>query len=248
MAGLFRGRYSARFARNAEDVAAAQALRFRTFRGSTDDGADGRDADEFDRLCQHVLVEDTRTGKLVCCYRFMPLEDGSEIARSYSAQFYNLDRLKDYSGRVVEMGRFCVDPGARDAAILRVAWSAMTGYVDENGVALLFGCSSFSGTEAASYEDTFALLKERHLGPKRWLPRPKAPRIFSFAKRLRLKKPDLKLAMRRMPPLLRSYLAMGAWVSDHAVVDHDLNTLHVFTGVEIDRIPKTRKRLLRAAV
>ena len=47
-------------------------------------------------------------------------------------------------------------------------------------------------------------------------------------------------------PLLRTYLVMGGWVSDHAVVDRDLNTLHVFTGLEIRAIPPARARLLRA--
>ncbi|MEO1611738.1 MAG: ornithine-acyl-ACP acyltransferase, partial [Pseudomonadota bacterium] len=56
---------------------------------------------------------------------------------------------------------------------------------------------------------------------------------------------DMKLANGRMPPLLRTYLMMGGWVSDHAVVDNDLNTLHVFTGLEIKRVPKARARLLR---
>ncbi len=49
-----------------------------------------------------------------------------------------------------------------------------------------------------------------------------------------------------MPPLLRTYLLMGGWVSDHAVVDSHMNTLHVFTGLEINAIPPARKRLLRA--
>jgi len=89
------------------------------------------------------------------------------------------------------------------------------------------------------------MLKERHLGPKRWLPEVKAPNVFRFAARLR-RKPDMKLAMRCMPPLLRTYLLMGGWVSDHAVVDRQMNTLHVFTGVEIGLIPPERKKLLRA--
>jgi len=50
-----------------------------------------------------------------------------------------------------------------------------------------------------------------------------------------------------MPPLLRTYLLMGGWVSDHAVVDDDLNTLHVFTGLEIKGIPPMRQKLLRAS-
>ena len=52
--------------------------------------------------------------------------------------------------------------------------------------------------------------------------------------------------MRAIPPLLRTYLAMGGWVSDHAVIDRQMNTIHVFTGVEIDRVPVARARALRA--
>jgi putative hemolysin len=112
---------------------------------------------------------------------------------------------------------------------------------------MLFGCSSFAGTDEAQYLDAFAMLRERHLGPKRWLPRVKAPKVFRFAARLR-RKPDMKLAMLRMPPLLKTYLMMGGWVSDHAVVDAQMGTLHVFTGLEIAAIPAARKRLLRAVL
>jgi putative hemolysin len=70
--------------------------------------------------------------------------------------------------------------------------------------------------------------------------------MFRFAARLRLRTPDLKAALRAMPPLLRSYLAMGGWVSDHAVVDRDLGTLHVFTGLEVGGVPEARIQALRA--
>ena len=73
----------------------------------------------------------------------------------------------------------------------------------------------------------------------------KAPHVFQFAARLR-RKPDFKKANLRMPPLLKTYLMMGGWVSDHAVVDQQMNTLHVFTGLEVGAIPPARKRLLRA--
>jgi putative hemolysin len=48
-----------------------------------------------------------------------------------------------------------------------------------------------------------------------------------------------------MPPLLKTYLSMGGWVSNHAVVDYEMNTMHVFTGLEVKNIPAARKRLLR---
>lgn len=251
MLSLRKGRYQARLAETEADLTRAQELRWLAFLGkrglgaAETGGAPGRDADGFDAICRHVLVEDTRTGTLVCCFRLLPLARGDEIGRSYSAQYYELSGLADFEGPMVEMGRFCIHPDWTDPDILRVAWGAMTRYVDEAGVEMLFGCSSFLGTETEAYLDAFAMLKDRHLAPKRWLPRVKAPNVFRFAQRLRRKKPDAKRALLGMPPLLRTYLMMGGWVSDHAVVDRELNTLHVFTGLEIRAIPPARARLLR---
>ncbi|MCA0043690.1 GNAT family N-acetyltransferase [Celeribacter litoreus] len=247
MLTLLKGRYSARFAETAADLDAAQRLRYLTFVADTgaEPRVDGRDVDAFDPQCRHVLIEERKTGRLVCTYRFLDLEAGRDITRSYSAQFYGLEALADYEGRMLEMGRFCVHPELKDPDVLRVAWGVMTRYVDDNDVALLFGCSSFHGTEWQDHADALAMLKHRHIGPKRFLPKVKAPNVFKYAARLR-RKPDAKRAMLKMPPLLRTYLMMGGWVSDHAVVDPDLNTMHVFTGVEIKSIPPARKKLLRA--
>jgi len=239
---LRKGRYQSRMASGEADIRAAQRLRFVAFMQS--EGAPGLDRDRFDDICAHILVEEVQTDRLVCCFRILPIDDGGEIGRSYSAQFYELSALRAYSGRMVEMGRFCIHPDVRDPDVLRIAWGAMARYVDENDVGMLFGCSSFRGTDAEAYADAFAMLKERHLAPRRWLPR--APSVFRFAQKLRLRKPDMKQAMLRMPPLLRTYLLMGGWVSDHAVVDRQMNTLHVFTGLEISSIPPARKRLLRS--
>ncbi len=242
-----KGRYRARFSQDAEDIRAARRLRYQAFLEGIDArrGGSGLDGDSFDDTCTHVLIEECASRAVVCCFRLLPLSDGGDIGQSYSAQYYGLSRLTEFSGPMMEMGRFCIRPGHSDPDILRVAWGAMTAFVEENGVELLFGCSSFKGTESSGYMDAFALLKERHLAPRRWLPRVKAPDVFRFAQKLR-RRPNVKHAMSAMPPLLRSYLLMGGWVSDHAVIDRRMNTLHVFTGLEIRAIPAARKRLLRA--
>ena len=240
MLGLAKGRYVAREAGGPGDIARAQALRHWAFHGKP-----GLDADAYDDRCRHVLIEDRSTERLVACFRLLPLETGRDIAASYSAQYYDLAALAAYEGRMVELGRFCIDPEVRDPDILRVAWGALTAFVDAERVQLLFGCSSFHGTDADQYLDAFTVLSQRHTAPRRWWPRVKAPQVFRFG-RLRARVADAKLAQLRMPPLLKTYLLMGGWVSDHAVVDRQMNTLHVFTGLEIAAIPETRKRLLRA--
>ena len=188
------------------------------------------------------LIEDLQTASMVCCFRLMSFASGAKITASYSAQFYDLSRLSAYPSALAELGRFCIHPDHPDPDILRLAWGALTRIVDETGVELLFGCTSFEGSDPANYHDALALLKARHVAPDHLRPGQKSPDAFAFADH----KPDLKRALIGMPPLLRTYLMMGGWVSDHAVIDNALDTLHVFTGLEIAAIPPARARVLRA--
>ena len=176
MSRLTESRYRARLADAGADIRAAQRLRYIAF-GLGDDPL-GLDRDVFDDRCKHVLVEDQLSGRLVCCFRLLPLTCGAEIARSYSAQFYELSALSTFAAPMVEVGRFCIHPDICDGDILRVAWGAMTRYVDDNGVEMLFGCSSFKGINAEAYLDAFAMLRNRHLGPRHWLPEVMAPKVF----------------------------------------------------------------------
>ena len=249
MLTIRKGRYDVRLAEGDADLRAAQRLRWLCFVGlrqGANHPADpaATDADAHDGACRHVLIEDRASGTLVACFRLLILPSGAEIGRSYSAQYYDLGRLRDYDAPMIEVGRFCVHPAHPDPDILRVAWAALTALVDEAGAGLLFGCSSFMGADAAGHADAFAMLRQRHLAPRRWLPRVKAPEVFRFA-RLWQRRPDPRRAMAAMPPLLRTYLLMGGWVSDHAVMDRQLDTMHVFTGLEIKAIPPARARALR---
>ena len=251
MLAFSKGRYAARLAEAASDIDRAQALRHLSFRARRGLAlSEGRDCDAFDAQCRHMLVEEVESGDLVGCYRLMPLANGLQIHRSYSAQFYDLTRLSAFSGPMVEMGRFCLHPERHDPDILRLAWGAMTRFVDLSGTQMMFGCSSFDGASGAGHAEALALLRARHLAPERWSPGVKARAILRFADVVAEHPADQPAcraqAMLQMPPLLRSYLAMAGWVSDHAVVDRDLDTLHVFTAVEVASIPAGRARALRA--
>ncbi|MCU0900154.1 MAG: GNAT family N-acetyltransferase [Cypionkella sp.] len=238
MKPLSRGRYIARLAEAEADLVRAQRLRHLAFwAGRGRARADGRDADGHDALCRHVLIEDRVTGDLVACYRVQILA-GAGLERSYAAQFYDLERLGRYPAPLLELGRFCLHPDRHDPDILRLAWALLTRMVDEAGVGMLFGCSSFPGAEPVRHAPALASLA-RHLAPPVWQPGPRAPDRISLAGLVPAPvAPDL-------PPLLRSYLAMGGWVSDHAVIDAQMDTLHVLTAVEIATIPPARARILR---
>jgi putative hemolysin len=239
---LRKGRYLARTATSSTDLLAAHALRSLCF-ACPPDPAKG---DPFDALCTHVLIEDTETHALLCCFRVFSLADARDLEKSYSAQFYDLQALAGFQGVMLEIGRFCIHPDHHDPDILRMAWGVLTQWVDARDVRLLFGCSSFAGDDAALHLDAFRLLHSKHRAPEHWRPRPKAPEIFDFETGLAATAQAAAFNPASLPPLLRTYLLMAGWVSDHAVYDRQLHTMHVFTGVEIAAIPPTRARLLRA--
>lgn len=240
------GRYTVGLATKPDEVAEAQALRNRCFPPPVGSAPreNGREIDPFDDRCNHVLFREHGTGRLVGSFRLLLLEDAAEISKSYSAQFYDLSRLEAFAGPIAELSRFCIDPVVKDPDVLRLAWAALTQIADERNVGLLFGCTSFAGNSPAPYRSAFGHLEQKSLAPARWLPRRRAQETVDLAQRAG--ETDPKQGLSQLPPLLRSYLAMGGWVSDHAVIDRSLGTLHVFTGLEIARIPPARKRLLRA--
>lgn len=244
-AGSAFGRYSVRLSQNPSDLAASQALRHLCFV----EAAGGRlrpggiEADDRDPHCLHLMVEEIDTGLLVCTCRMMQLPSGKAISQCYTAQFYDLGRLEGYGRPMLELGRFCIRPHTRDADILRLAWGALTRIVDDTGVGMVFGCSSFAGTDPDPYRSAFALLAEAYGAPPALAPGPRAAAVVSLAGSVPA---DRRGAIGALPPLLRTYLGMGGWVSDHGVIDSDLGTIHVFTAVETDAVPPSRARALRA--
>ena len=103
----------------------------------------------------------------------------------------------------------CTGSSLKDPDILRLVWAYLAHYVERRKIGFIFGCSSFEGIDHGKYIDCFAILREHYLGPKKLLLSGKLPSVLKFLKALR---PDFnfKIAMLKMPPLLRAYLSMGA--------------------------------------
>jgi L-ornithine Nalpha-acyltransferase len=233
-----RGRYRARLAAGPLDMDQVLGLRRAVFRGGL-----APDHDRFDAACRHLMIEEV-SGMLVGTARLLTTA-GPEIDATYSAQFYDLSPLAAYPGPMLELGRFALAPGWHDPDILRLTWAALARLVDDRGIALLFGCSSFPGAEPARHAAALTYLARRHLAPMRWRPKVKG-QVFRFGDVLAGHPATREAALAGMPPLLRSYLTLGGWVSDHAVQDRELDTLHVFTAVEVAEVPPARLAALRA--
>lgn len=233
------GTYRAFVTKRPEQIMRAQKMRARMF------GCVGPlDIDEFDTACEHVLIEHLETGALVCSFRFMHLQM-DDLAQCYSSQFYDLSGIAASGGRAIELGRFCAQGAREDPDILRLALAVIARLVDTAKAGMLFGCTSFAGVEPDNYSAAFGNLALRHLAPGNLRLRAKSTDTVSLVQYAPMGQ-DVSRALREMPALLRSYLALGGRVSDHAVIDQEMNTIHVFTIVNVAGIPKQREQSLRA--
>ncbi len=228
----------ARVAGNLAEREMALGLRAQAFRR---DGGDD-DRDEFDDRFDHVLIGDRHAPR--ACFRYRVWPDGAAAVQGYAGSHYDLTRLIGRPGPMIEIGRLCVDSAARGTELPRMTIAALTRLALTHRARFLFGCASFAGTDPAPHRGAFALLAARHQAPEAWRPGQGADRVHD----LRLAPYDPVRAATGLPPPLRAWLALGAQVSDHAVVDEYLGALHVFAGLDVACIPRARAgNLLRLA-
>jgi len=209
----------ARLARNDQEVHAAQRLRLEVFSqayGARLTGtADGREEDRFDPHCRHLVVEDTRVGRIVGTYRLLMPEQARTLGAFYMDSEFFTQQLDPWRDRIVELGRSCVHPDYRSGGVIMLLWSALGELFADASNRWLAGCASVPMDDGGRYAATLF----RHLAPKY---------LAEGALQVRPKLPlDLTLAADEvavvMPPLLKGYLRAGARLLGAPCVDEDFN-------------------------
>ncbi len=226
------GGYVASGLRGEDDRRDWMALRRRLFRGDR-----AGDEDQYDETARVVLIRRAGRGaEAVGGFRLTLFPDGGAAGAGYSAQFYDLGPLARIRRPVAELGRLCLVPGADGPDLFRLVLAALARFTGEHRLALLFGAASFAGADAARHAPALAWLTAHAHGPEGLRPLARAAAPVPVAA------PDPG----GLPAVLRFYLNAGAWVGTGAVADPALDTLHVFTALEPDRVPPARARALRA--
>ena len=236
---------SVRLANGERDVAAAQRLRHAVFcrdMGARPDGkGGGRDSDPFDMLCDHLLVEDrARPGRpVVGTYRLLRQSVAEAHGGFYSANEFDLSRVLDQSRcdgvELLELGRSCVDPAYRDAGTIQLLWRGIADYLQHHAIGYMFGCGSFPGTDPAEHAEGLSLLAHDHMARAELRATASGAGAIALA-RLPIGGYDPHIAFRRLPPLIKAYLRVGAEVGDGAYVDRSFNTIDVFVMMPVERI------------
>lgn len=222
--------YEVRLARTENELGRAQRLRHEVFAGEW--GATRPhthlDVDALDPWCDHLIVRELRTGAVVGTYRLLPPDRAAVAGGCYAASEFDVSSLNPISGDLVELGRSCVHPNHRNGAVIGLLWSAVIRYLIAGGYNWLSGCTSVpladSGIQAAG---VWYQVSGKYMSPidyavqphRPWRPDPNSPVVRSA-----------------LPPLLRGYLRLGAWVCGPPAHDPDFDCADFFMLLDLRRL------------
>lgn len=233
-----------RLAEDEAELRAAQRLRYRVFYEERDAkpvgdmAAEGRDFDDFDPVCDHLLViDETRTGDdaVVGCYRFMRRSGAEAIGRFYTSGEYDIAKLIASDLELMELGRSCIDAAYRNKASMNLLWRGISQYVLKYDVGMMFGCASLPGVDPDALAPALSYLHHRHLAPEPFRVRA-LDDLFTPMDRLPLDAIDERRAVAGMPPLIKGYLRLGGYIGEGAVIDPQFNTTDVCVMVKTDQV------------
>ena len=238
-----------RLACTPDEVEAAQRLRYEVFVGEwgAQVGANGRDADEYDALMDHLVVIDhAAAGRVVGTYRLLRHDRLGNDGVFYSSHEFDLEPLLASGKRLLELGRSCVLREYRNLPVLQKLWQAIAGYVAEHRIELMFGCASLHGTDPGAVREQLAFLHHWHLAPEALRPRALADRRMPMAG-MRRDEVDPVRGLRDLEPMVRGYLRAGAWVGEGAWLDTECNAIDVCIVMPTERLrPRHRGHFERA--
>jgi len=251
------GSLEVRLARGRRDVQRAQRLRYQVFyeemsaTPSVIAGMRRLDQDPYDAICDHLLVEDrsaeltqtdpwarTRRPHVVGTYRVLRQEVAQRTLGFYTASEYDIAPLiaaKSPRYRFMELGRSCVLRPYRTKRSVELLWHGLWTYVREHRVDVMIGCASFEGTDPAAHAMALSFLHHTALAPAEWRCSAHAP-LYVPMNRLAREEVDTKAALRALPPLIKGYLRLGAFVGDGAVIDRQFGTTDVLIILPVENI------------
>ena len=246
------GRYRLRLAETAHDREAACRLRFKVFNIELGEGLEssfetGLDIDRFDTVCEHLLVEDKTTHRVVGTYRMQSGETAGKHLGYYSEQEFNLDPYDPLRPGILELGRASIDRDHRTPEVLMLLWRGIAQYANDMGLRYLLGCSSLNSNDPAEGWQMYNQLEHFRVSPE-FETAPTAAYACPMELQDAAAQPfscEHDPSMRdgsdaapganpvKVPKLLKTYLAIGARIAAPPAWDREFRTIDFLTLLDL---------------
>ena len=247
------GSLEVRLAQTAAEVRQAQKLRYRVFyqEGSAIPNPGRlfarRDVDSYDAICDHLLVFDHAAANgspaarpaVVGTYRLLRQPLAEEYGGFYTASEFDIGSLiaRHTSLQFLELGRSCVLAAYRNKRTVELLWHGIFAYIRQNQTDVMIGCASLDGTEPQQLALPLSFLHHYARAPEAWRARA-LPERYVEMNRISKEAINPREALRVLPPLVKGYLRLGAFIGDGAVVDHEFGTTDVLIVLPVSAINK----------
>ncbi len=229
-------RITLRLAQNEDEVRAAQHLRYIVFyeefgaKASDEMSAQRLDFDEYDLYADHLIIIDEarkpEEGQIVGTYRLFRRERLPADKEFYTSHEFDISPLVNSDAKLLELGRSCVLPEYRTKHIMQRLWEGIADYLATHQIDLMFGCASLQGTSPEAASGQLAYLKYFHEPPEDLCPvaHPDCMAGLTLPDKESI---NARRVFSSLPPLIKGYLRLGAYIGKGAYLDSDFNCIDV---------------------
>jgi putative hemolysin len=224
------------------------------------------DTDRFDRVCEHLLVEDKQEESPARCivgtYR---MQTGTSAERNlgyYSEQEFSFASYEPLRAGILELGRASIDREHRTPEVLMLLWRGIAQYATDMGLRYLIGCSSLNSKDPAEGWRMYRQLEQYRVSPE-FRTEPTAAYACPAEHKNRLAQPPVQQEDQtletqlpapvktpvKVPKLLKTYLAIGARIGGPPAWDREFGTIDFLTLLDLKLVsPSARHRFLAPLV
>ncbi|NOU96950.1 GNAT family N-acetyltransferase [Paenibacillus sp. LMG 31456] len=201
----------------------------------------GLEQDEYDVYCDHLIVKDLESDRVVGTYRLLPGELAILNKGFYSESEFDLSSFHSFKPQTLELGRSCIDPIYRGGKAIQLLWEGVAGYITERSYSYLIGCASVHIPSLNELNVIYSMLRQKQVLTDRYGIQPlETHRIRG------LQEVDSgfseKEVFRKLPPLMKGYQWLGAEIGGDPAYDALFDTVDFFIVLEKDRVTRRYKK------
>lgn len=232
-------------AERTEEIEQAMQLRYQSFIPEGDptgtEGSVGMERDEYDAYCDHLIVVDEENGQVVGTYRLLPGKRAAGAIGFYSETEFLLADFRRFQPDTLELGRSCISPAYRNGRAIQLLWEGIARYVNEHALRYLIGCASMKPSHQQEVNEVYSLVRKSGIHCDHFGIQPRPSHRIPGLQEVEVSCSHKEL-IKRLPPLLKGYVWLGAQIAGEPAYDPLFQTTDFFVLLETTNISEKYKR------
>lgn len=200
--------------------------------------------DQYDPYSDHLMVVNEEEDQVVGTYRLLPGRRMIDLGGLYSQSLFDLTNFTENVPRTLEIGRTCIDPGYRNGRVIQMLWKGILEYQKQRNYRYIVGCVSLPRMELQELNELYSMLVYKGIVTDRYQVEPRENHRIQGLHLISPEEIDQRKIQRKLSPLLKGYLCVGAKIASEPIYDPILQTNDFFTVLELSKMSLRYQRRL----